>query len=62
MAMSGWLPAGALASNPLAWPCVASQSTVAPVSRSHADLTVMKLSSSGPLHMPSTRTCAPLRS
>ena len=39
-----------------------SQSTIPPVSSSQADLTASKLSNSGPLHRPRTRTCAPSRS
>src|SRR6187551_336082 len=40
---------------------VASQSTIAPVSFSQTDLTASKLSNSGPLHRPRTRTCSPWR-
>ena len=59
--MSGGSPACMWSARAPGRSCVPSQSTIAPVSFSQADLTVSKLSNSGPLHRPRTWTCAPPR-
>src|SRR3954469_20504929 len=56
-AMSGGVPAWTSASSALARSWLPCQSTVFPVDFSHEDATVAKLSYSGPLHKPITRTC-----